>query len=297
MSEATHPQPVAEESQPQKSGIEVPEHIDDATFDELLTGLQGEVPSQEGEAASTAEEVPAAEQETLPEAAGSAPQGDAVTKDQLGQLINYVAQATTQAQNTGQDPEVVRNQAMEKLAEKTGMDKAGLEQLGEVIGEMSRGQNNARDRQIQQLGQQIQNLTNERTVNGYERHLDGLLDRAQVNEGDEFTRRALKAMVTQEGMRRYGQGFNMDQASQLFRQLNNDRVKASHDQQTRYVEDKQETVRQAPPVQNASGTGSAAADILAGLNDPNDKSFDFRGKNFKKLVRNFARDRAKQALG
>ena len=62
MSEATHPQPVAEESQPQKSGIEVPEHIDDATFDELLTGLQGEVPSQEGEASATAEEVPAAEQ-------------------------------------------------------------------------------------------------------------------------------------------------------------------------------------------------------------------------------------------
>ena len=291
----------AESANAENEPFEVPEQIDDNTFDELFGDAQPTEPDETGEPQPEANAQPEPDADVEPVDQAALEQQYAATRRQQDQqMIQNTVAATVQGMQGGQTPE----QAV----------KTGLDQLKENNPIMSEDElkwmaNSVEDvlsrspvvQQMQQLHQRINRVEQEHSRNAqervkgsYDQHLDGLLDKANVT--DAFERKAMKAVGTQEGLSRFGDNFSHETATRVFRDINNERRQEAHAQRQQYVETKGQQQKATPPVTHSQSTSSASENIMAGLKDPKNKRWGFRGDDFKKAV-GWLAEKGDDALG
>jgi hypothetical protein len=128
----------------------------------------------------------------------------------------------------------------------------------------------------------LQEQDRQATVQSFDQHVNRLMDQHDID--DPFTRRTMRHAIVNEGLERFGANFNSDTATQMFRQLNNERLRQMQERQESYVSQKKEAVRRSPPVSAPTGTRSAVASVRAQVRDSGNRSMDFRGAGMEKLV-------------
>jgi hypothetical protein len=290
----------AESANAESEPFEVPDQIDDNTFDDLFGDDQPTEPDETGEPQPEANAQPEPDANVELDAVALARQYREVKHGEDRNLIQDTVRSTIEGMQGGQTPE----QAV----------KTGLDQLKENNPNMSEDElkwmaNSVEDvlsrspvvQQMQHLHQRINRVEQEHSRNAqervkgsYDQHLDGLLDKANVT--DAFERKAMKAVVTQEGLSRFGDNFSHQTATQVFRDINNERRQEAHAQRQQYVETKGQQQKATPPVTHSQSTSSASENIMAGLKDPKNKRWGFRGDDFKKAV-GWLAEKGDDALG
>ena len=127
--------------------------------------------------------------------------------------------------------------------------------------------------------------SNEKVVSDFNSSMDNLASQAGVT--DPFMKDLIRDAVASRGMQRYGNDFNVDHAKALFREVNNERLRTGHQQDTQYVQDKQSNEQTAPPVQHGVSGQAAVESFQNQLRDPQRKDMDFKSENFQDSVKQF----------
>ena len=302
----------AVEAQQTEAAMPIPEEIDASTFAELaeLAEKNGVRPMPGTERPQAAPEEPAEESSEE-----QAPQIEDVPDEvptpnpqqqqaQLQQLIAQTVAATMAGQNSQQgQPQQQEPDLVEQLAqENQGMDRSSMEWFLKNVQKVIQNELNRELGAVKQDLNSVKGVVGasqqDNTIKQYDDHVNALLDNAGVT--NEFERESLKAMTTQRGLdgwRNQGQQFNLDRATQIFRQINNNRLESAHEDRKKYVAEKQESVAKAPPQQVSQGNASAAESIYKRLRDPNDKAMNFNAGDFTKTVKEFMKKGTNGALG
>jgi uncharacterized phage infection (PIP) family protein YhgE len=76
----------------------------------------------------------------------------------------------------------------------------------------------------------------------------------------------------------------------------NSRRQEAHTQRQQYVDNKTAQQDNTPPVTHSNSTSSASENIMAGLKDPKNKKWGYRGQDFQKAVR-WLEQKGNDALG
>ncbi len=210
------------------------------------------------------------------------------TGQQQAALVAEVTKAILQAQQSVKPAEVKASVVDRLLAEHPGADRDGLALLVKTV-QTAMADNPVNDRisQIERLVvAQQQELTANRQqgiLSDFDKHMDALLDNARI--ADPIEREMVYNTVIHRGSRKHGQEFSKEKATAIFRRLQSERTKSSHERSQRYVEGKEGKAKAQPPVRHASGGLSATESVMKRLTDPKDKSFNFNGQNFNRLLK------------
>ena len=219
-------------------------------------------------------------------------------------MIAQTVAATMAGQNNGQQPQQAQEpDLVEQLAqENQGMDRDSMKWFVTNVQKVIQNELNRELGAVKQDLNSVKGVVGatqqDNTLKQYDDHINSLLDNAGVT--NDFERESIKAMTTQrglEGWRNNGQQFNLDRATQIFRQINNNRLETSHDDRKKYVAEKQQSESSAPPAQVSQGNASAAESIYKRLRDPNDKAMNFNAGDFTKTVKEFMKKGTNGALG
>ena len=271
------PNPKAEqvqaEAEPAVEPVEVTQDIINEMFGDTAAPATQEPAEAEPEESEPEEEVVQTRQ-TTPE-------------QMLYQLVPAIVQATiaqTQKGNQAPAPDVVDQLA----AQLPGADRQGLEVLVKTV-QTAMAQNPVTSKVEELSGrqQQLENIVRQQAQQGvlqdFDKHMDKLLDQAKVTDTTE--REMIYNTVIHRGAKQYGQQFDKDKASLVFRRLNSERTRSTHQQQQKYVETKQEEAASEPPIRHGKAPGAASESVMRELQNPQNKSFSFNGKNFNRLVK------------
>jgi len=299
MSEAT--QPVAGAEAPPEVA-QLPEEITTEDFDTIIEQNRverGEAPAPNTsalapEAASASEAPPAEEQPNYVTATD--------LKQIVGGLMQWTAGQLQQRSDTGSEPtkEETKSVIEEGLSRMAPDDPDGVKDLTDMF---RREINNVMDERLKPVVNQVANvesrqaMDDQKTIRAqYESHLDGLLDSLHVTSG--FDRSALKAQTTQQGMEKHGNSFSLNHASQLLRELNNQRLRERHASGEAEVDAATQDETNTPPVTAPqSGDTARATQVMNAVKDPRNRSMDFRGGDFQKMVKGFLDSTAEKMTG
>ena len=183
--------------------FEVPEQIDDSTFEDLFGDAQPTEATAQGEEPTPSE--PQLEPE--PELGPVDQQPQQPQQDQQSMIQQTVA-ATVQGLQQGQNQQQAVQTGLDRLKEANpNMSDDELKWMAGAVDTVVSSSPLAAQMQhlqsrLNQVEQESQRNMQEKLASTYDQHLDGLLDKAQVT--DPFERRAMKAVVTQDGLQEYG---------------------------------------------------------------------------------------------
>lgn len=142
---------------------------------------------------------------------------------------------------------------------------------------------------IQGVHDQVQYLSNRQTqtdqvanVTDFNRHVDRLMDNHKIEDG--WTRKVMRHAIVNEGLERHGNAFSKDLATREFITLNNERLERAQATEESYVNDKQRTAAETPPVSGPVSTSTAVQGIRDQIRDPKNKGMDFRGDTMTDMV-------------
>jgi len=291
MSEVTGGDSPSSESQ---SNIEVPVEIDDATMAELM----GESPTQQA-APEQPEGESVAEQPVQPEEPIQEPevsQGAQITPELLEQMQTRTAQAVAHAMQQGQTQGQAQETVLDVLIKNNPeVPRESLEWMVKATETISQNQFNEYTERLNRIERALSHQANDNITKQYESHLNSLAD--QLGIESDFDRQSMAALVTKRGLEQYGQKFDMEKASRLYKHIDHERRQASHSKQQAYVDKRTTEAAEEPPVKGSTSTATATEDILKGLKDPKDRSFNPTGRNFQKVLKNFIRHSENAALG
>tara|TARA_R110000744_G_scaffold18074_1_gene48676 strand:- start:1538 stop:2428 length:891 start_codon:yes stop_codon:yes gene_type:complete len=264
--------------------FEVPEQIDDSTFEDLFGDDQPTDATSQGEEPTQSAPQPAPEPDLGPV---DHPPQQPMQNPQA--MIQQTVAATVQGLQQGQNQQQAVKTGLDRLKQANpNMSDDELKWMaGAVDTVVSSSPLAAQMHHLQSRLNQVEQTNHrgaqEKVAGNYDHHLDALLDKAQVT--DPFERKAMKAVVTQDGLQEYGQQFSHEAATRVFRNVNNTRRQEAHTQRQQYVSNKTAQQDNSPPVTHSNSTSSASENIMAGLKDPKNKSWGFRGQDFQKAVR------------
>lgn len=296
MAENEEQVPVVEQA---PAAVVEPEVIGDDVFDDLYNQTFNPTPDEP--------EAPANEPPPLPAApVAEQPTGETEALrrevDQLKGVLGHLAQqAQSQNNNAAQQPaqQVPENDMSDLLRrEFPEADDQAIHRLNTVLTEASKMQV---QQAVNPLTQQLAAVTaavtqqqNEATKSQYNSELEGLAQQAGID--DAYERDLMLSAIATKGMQKYGNGFNMDHAKALFRELNNQRVRSRHQANNQYVQEKTQETNNTPPLQTGQSGGTATESIQNAIRDANNSDMDFRGQGLENTVRRFleAGDRAAQ---
>ena len=285
----------AEEQAPE-AAIPQPETVDESVFDDLYHQATGV-----GEAREEASQEPQVQQSS--EAPGVEPSGDSqALRERVAQLEGVLGQMAQQGNAQGNQQQAPQDIEQEILAANKDLDPAAVKFLVDTAGKIADDKLKQAvipmAKELYGLKQAVSQNANEKTVTDFNASMDSLAQQAGVT--DPFMQGLLRDAVTSRGMQRYGNDFNVDHAKALFREVNNERLRTGHQQDTQYVQEKQSNEQSSPPVQHGVSGQSAVESFQDQLRDPNRKDMDFKSENFQDSVKNFlaAGDRAiNKAMG
>lgn len=268
--------------------FEVPETIDETTLLELQGQAPQSSPNSVGEDATVQ---PEDNLETEEPVANQQQNQWMPNPQQLMGLVNQMVDAKLGGQT---DEAAVDVDIVDEITSQ-GVDADGakfmVDNVRKILSNEMGGRLESVEKKLEDLGRYAAQNQQSQTISAYESHVDSLLDNAQVS--DPVEREMYKETVTARGMKKYGRDFNNNHASQEFRRLRNEHVRRNHEAGQAQVEAAQTAEAQAPPVLNATSSGSVAPstaqELQQRLKDPNDRSMNFRGGDFQKLVGAFAR--------
>lgn len=296
MAENEEQVPVVEQA---PAAVVEPEVIGDDVFDDLYNQTFNPTPDEP--------EAPANEPSPLPAApVAEQPTGETEALrrevDQLKGVLGHLAQqAQSQNNNAAQQPaqQAPENDMSDLLRrEFPEADDQAIHRLNTVLTEASKMQV---QQAVNPLTQQLAAVTaavtqqqNEATKSQYNSELEGLAQQAGID--DAYERDLMLSAIATKGMQKYGNGFNMDHAKALFRELNNQRVRSRHQANNQYVQEKTQETNNTPPLQTGQSGGTATESIQNAIRDANNSDMDFRGQGLENTVRRFleAGDRAAQ---
>ena len=270
------------DEQSAEAAIPQPETVDESVFDDLYHQATGigeprEAPQQEPQVQQPSEALevePTVDSQALRERVA-----------QLEGVIGQMAQQGNAQNNQQQAPQDIEQ---EILKANKDLDPSAVKFLVDT----------ASKKELYGLKQAVSQNANEKVVNDFNSYMDGLAKQAGVT--DPFMQGLLRDAVTSRGMQRYGNDFNVDHAKALFREVNNERLRTGHQNDTQYVQEKQSNEQSSPPIQHGVSGQSAVESFQDQLRDPNRKDMDFKSENFQDSVKNFlaAGDRAiNKAMG
>ena len=285
----------AEEQTPE-AAIPQPETVDESVFDDLYHQATGV-----GEARQEAPQETPVQQSS--EAPGVEPSGDSqALRERVAQLEGVLGQMAQQGNAQGNQKRAPKDIEQEILAANKDLDPAAVKFLVDTASKVADDKLKQAvmpmAKELYGLKQAVSQNANEKTVSDFNSSMDGLAKQAGVT--DPFMQGLLRDAVTSRGMQRYGNDFNVDHAKALFREVNNERLRTGHQQDTQYVQEKQSNEQSSPPVQHGVSGQSAVESFQDQLRDPNRKDMDFKSENFQDSVKNFlaAGDRAiNKAMG
>ena len=284
------------EEQTAEAAIPQPETVDESVFDDLYHQATGV-----GEAREEASQEPQVQQSS--EAPGVEPSGDSqALRERVAQLEGVLGQMAQQGNAQGNQQQAPQDIEQEILAANKDLDPAAVKFLVDTAGKIADDKLKQAvipmAKELYGLKQAVSQNANEKTVTDFNASIDSLAQQAGVT--DPFMQGLLRDAVTSRGMQRYGNDFNVDHAKALFREVNNERLRTGHQQDTQYVQEKQSNEQSSPPVQHGVSGQSAVESFQDQLRDPNRKDMDFKSENFQDSVKNFlaAGDRAiNKAMG
>ena len=285
----------AEEQAPE-AAIPQPETVDESVFDDLYHQATGV-----GEAREEASQEPQVQQSS--EAPGVEPSGDSqALRERVAQLEGVLGQMAQQGNAQGNQKQAPKDIEQEILAANKDLDPAAVKFLVDTASKVADDKLKQAvmpmAKELYGLKQAVSQNANEKTVSDFNSSMDGLAKQAGVT--DPFMQGLLRDAVTSRGMQRYGNDFNVDHAKALFREVNNERLRTGHQQDTQYVQEKQSNEQSSPPVQHGVSGQSAVESFQDQLRDPNRKDMDFKSEGFQDSVKSFlaAGDRAiNKAMG
>lgn len=296
MAENEEQAPVVEQA---PAAVVEPEVVGDDVFDDLYNQTFNPTPDEP--------EAPAEEPPPLPAApVAEQPTGETETLrrevDQLKGVLGQLAQRA-QAQNASQPAAQSSNvDEMSNLLRREfpEADDQAIHRLNTVLTEASKMQVK---QAVSPLTQQLAAVTaavtqqqNEVTKTQYTSELEDLAQQAGID--DAYERDLMLSAIASKGMQKHGNGFNMDHAKALFRELNNQRVRSRHEANNQYVQEKTQETNNTPPLQTGQSSGTATESIQNAIRDANNPDMDFRGQGLENTVRRFleAGDRAAQTV-
>ena len=296
MAENEEQAPVVEQA---PAAVVEPEVVGDDVFDDLYNQTFNPTPDEP--------EAPAEEPPPLPAApVAEQPTGETETLrrevDQLKGVLGQLAQRA-QAQNASQPAAQSSNvDEMSNLLRREfpEADDQAIHRLNTVLTEASKMQVK---QAVSPLTQQRAAVTaavtqqqNEVTKTQYTSELEDLAQQAGID--DAYERDLMLSAIASKGMQKHGNGFNMDHAKALFRELNNQRVRSRHEANNQYVQEKTQETNNTPPLQTGQSSGTATESIQNAIRDANNPDMDFRGQGLENTVRRFleAGDRAAQTV-
>jgi|TARA_R110000824_G_scaffold145958_4_gene314557 hypothetical protein len=300
MAENEEQVPVVEQA---PAAVVEPEVIGDDVFDDLYNQTFNPTPQEP--------EAPAEEPTPLPAApVAEQPTGDTEAlrrevdqlKGVLGQLAQHAQAQNAQAKNASQPAAPSSDNDMGNLLRREfpEADDQAIHRLNTVLTEASKMQVR---QAVSPLTQQLAAVTaavtqqqNEATKSQYTSELEDLAQQAGID--DAYERDLMLSAVASKGMQKHGNGFNMDHAKALFRELNNQRVRSRHQANNQYVQEKTQETNNTPPLQTGQSGGTATESIQNAIRDSNNPDMDFRGQGMENTVRRFleAGDRAAQTV-
>ena len=282
MSEATNQPPV--EEQATEASIPQPETVDESVFDDLYQQATGI-----GEVREAAPQEPQVQQPR--EVPAEEPTGDPqALRDRVAQLEGVLGQMAQQgvAQNNEQQA-APQDIEQEILAANKDLDPSAVKFLVDTAGKIA---DNKLKQAVIPMAKELYGLkkvvsqnSNEKVVSDFNSSMDNLASQAGVT--DPFMKDLIRDAVASRGMQRYGNDFNVDHAKALFREVNNERLRTGHQQDTQYVQDKQSNEQTAPPVQHGVSGQAAVESFQNQLRDPQRKDMDFKSENFQDSVKQF----------
>jgi hypothetical protein len=286
MAENEEQVPVVEQA---PAAVVEPEVIGDDVFDDLYNQTFNPTPQEP--------EAPAEEPTPLPAApVAEQPTGDTEALrrevDQLKGVLGQLAQPAAPSSDNDMG-NLLRREFPEA-------DDQAINRLNTVLTEASKMQVR---QAVSPLTQQLAAVTaavtqqqNEATKSQYTSELEDLAQQAGID--DAYERDLMLSAVASKGMQKHGNGFNMDHAKALFRELNNQRVRSRHQANNQYVQEKTQETNNTPPLQTGQSGGTATESIQNAIRDSNNPDMDFRGQGMENTVRRFleAGDRAAQTV-
>lgn len=282
MSEATNQPPV--EEQATEASIPQPETVDDSVFDDLYQQATGI-----GEVREAAPQEPQVQQPR--EVPAEEPTGDAqALRDRVAQLEGVLGQMAQQGvAQSNEQQSAPQDIEQEILAANKDLDPSAVKFLVDTAGKIA---DNKLKQAVIPMAKELYGLkkvvsqnSNEKVVNDFNSSMDNLASQAGVT--DPFMKDLIRDAVASRGMQRYGNDFNVDHAKALFREVNNERLRTGHQQDTQYVQDKQSNEQTAPPVQHGVSGQAAVESFQNQLRDPQRKDMDFKSENFQDSVKQF----------
>jgi len=280
-----------------ESDVAIPTQIDPNTLAELFEdprlGNSTETPSGQETETETA---PAIEE---PQSRESSQQGVTLSPEQMASMQEQTAHAVARAVRGGQTEQQATKTVLDVLAEKNpDVPRESLEWMVSANETINKDRLGYMQGEIDRLKRQSYQQQREATAQDYDSHLVDLAEQHGIKS--QFEREALAALTTKTGVEQHGQNFSKAEATRIYKNLATKLREDTHNQNQQYVETKVSNSSNAPPITGSTSTDTASTvtdTIRKGLANPKDKSWDFRGDNFNKVMKSFLSEAEKKALG
>ena len=267
--------------------------IPDTFSDDVLEDLVGDVATPSG--GSTTETGTA----TAPTAAE--PDSNLVDGNRMARMENMVAamaQKMVQNESNSQAPDAKSSQSeqdlmTEVLKELPISDEANsnftsedanflVGTIAKVVDAKMSNQMSGISKKLDFLGGAVTQSQSQGVVEAFDKHVDKLMDDADI--ASPFERKTMRSQIIQDGVARYKNNFGNQQASELFRELNAERLSGEVQNRETYVTTKQREERETPAAQPGSTGASVSESIRKAINDPKNRDFDMRGQKMTELA-------------
>lgn len=154
--------------------------------------------------------------------------------------------------------------------------------IAKVVDAKMSNQINGISKKLDFLGGAVTQSQSQGVVEAFDKHVDKLMDDADI--ASPFERKTMRSQIIQDGIARYKNNFGNQQASELFRELNAERLSGEVQNRETYVTTKQREERETPAAQPGSTGASVSESIRKAINDPKNRDFDMRGQKMTELA-------------
>ena len=154
--------------------------------------------------------------------------------------------------------------------------------IAKVVDAKMGTQINGISKKLDALGGVVTQTQSQGVVEAFDKHVNKLMDDADI--ASPFERKTMRSQIIQDGLARYKNNFGNQQASELFRELNAERLSGEVQNRETYVTTKQREERETPAAQPGSTGASVSESIRKAINDPNNRDFDMRGQKMTELA-------------
>lgn len=270
----------------------VPEKISDDVWSELFADKE-EVEEPAEEEDSQPEETPVEAEAGPSEESQPSPQEQAqqIANEMIPRITGEIAARMGQGQSQTQATKGAKESLIEDLVAQAGegADVGSITQLVDTIARVAETYSAPRlqkvEQQLARLSAAQQRQQGDSVVRAFNDRIDALCDEAGITGA--FERKSMRSVLMTEGLRQYGDKFDMAKVERLFRQENSARIREQHEEKSQRVAKKKEAVEAEPKQKTASGSAFGAESVRKILNNPREKGNGFRGKNFQKLANQY----------